>query len=297
MLKLSVKRDQAEQVETALLNSGALSCTYEDATDTPILEPAPGTAPLWPVVIVSGIFAQGSDKDIVTKMVTDALQLVDDVQITAELFPDSDWERSWMDEFKPVEITTELWIVPSFCEAPDASAINISLDPGLAFGSGTHPTTHLCLQWLAELDLKNKTVIDYGCGSGILAVAAALCGATAVYAFDIEAQALLATRDNAKRNGVADKITICHNDKDLPENIDIVVANILLAPLLELRSRFMQLLAEGGRFGASGLLSEQLPALAEAYALELRHSESEIRDQWAMYTAVKTGCVAAEPST
>jgi len=292
MLKLSIKRDQAELAEAALLDNGALSCTYQDATDTPIHEPAPGTAPLWPEVIVTGIFAQGSDSDIVTRLVTDQIRQFSDAQVTAESVPDTDWERAWMDEFKPVEITSALWIVPSFCEPPDSTAVNISIDPGLAFGSGTHPTTHLCLQWLAKQDLKNKLVIDYGCGSGILAIAAARLGAAKVFAFDIEAQALLATEENATRNGVAGKITICHSDKDLPQSVDIVVANILLSPLLELRSRFTDLLADGGKLGVSGVLSEQLPALAESYATELRHSESEQREQWALYTAVKHGFIS-----
>lgn len=292
LLKLNVAREQAELVETAMLDCGALSCTYQDATDTPIHEPAPGTAPLWPDVIVSGIFAQGTDRDIVTRLVSDQVRHFSAAQVTTETLPDTDWERAWMDEFRPVQITSGLWVVPSFCEAPDYSSVNISIDPGLAFGSGTHPTTHLCLQWLAKVDLKNKTLVDYGCGSGILAITAARLGASKVYAFDIEEQALLATQDNAARNGVADKITICHSDKDIPSNIDIVVANILLAPLLDLRSRFTELLAEGGKLGVSGLLSEQLPTLAAAYSAELRHSETEIRDQWAMYTAVKHGLMS-----
>jgi len=247
---------------------------------------------LWPEVTVTGIFAKGVDRDIISQLVTDQIRQFSDAQVTTETLPDTDWERAWMDEFKPVEVTKALWIVPTFCEAPDSTAINISIDPGLAFGSGTHPTTHLCLQWLAKQDLKNKRVIDYGCGSGILAIAAARLGAAMVYAFDIEAQALLATEENAERNGVVDKITICHSDKDLPIGVDVLVANILLAPLLSLRSRFTGLLADGGALGVSGVLSEQLPELAESYAAELRHCESEIREQWAMYTAVNQGFIS-----
>ena len=289
LLKVAVPRQHAEMIESSMLDSGAVSCTYQDATDTPIHEPAPGTAPLWPEVIVSGIYAPGTDPESATSSLRSRISAVTDADITSEALPDTDWERVWMEDFKPVKVAAKLWVVPTFCTAPDPSSVNIALDPGLAFGSGTHPTTHLCLQWLAKLDLSGKTVVDYGCGSGILAVAAAMMGATRVFAYDIDEQAFQATIENAERNGVADKITICHSDKDIPLNIDIVVANILLAPLLELRPRFGELLTDQGKLGVSGVLSEQIATLAAAYATQFRHSETEIREQWAMYTAVVQG--------
>lgn len=272
-----------------MLDCGALSCTYQDATDNPIHEPAPGTAPLWPEVIVTGIYAQGSDEDIATHLLKSQLSAFTDADITIEKLQDTDWERAWMEDFKPVQVGEKLWVVPTFCDSPDDTAVNIALDPGLAFGSGTHPTTHLCLQWLSRLNLKGKRVVDYGCGSGILAVAAAMMGAKEVFAYDIDAQAFQATEENAARNGVADRITICHSDNDIPSNLDIVVANILLAPLLELQSRFAMLLIEEGNLGVSGVLSEQIATLTSAYATQFRHSETEIREQWAMYTAFKQG--------
>ena len=289
LLKVSVPREHAELVESSMLDSGAVSCTYQDATDTPIHEPAPGTAPLWPEVIISGIYAPGTDPQSASALLSTLINPVTDAAITSEILPDTDWERAWMEDFKPVKVAEKLWVVPTFCTAPDQSAINIALDPGLAFGSGTHPTTHLCLQWLAKLDLNNKTVVDYGCGSGILAVAAAMMGASRVYAYDIDEQAFQATIDNAARNNVADNITICHSDRDIPPNIDIVVANILLAPLLELGPRFRELLTDQGELGMSGVLSAQVATLAEAYATQFRHTETAIRDQWAMYTAVTQG--------
>ena len=276
-------------VETAMLDSGALSCTYQDATDTPIHEPAPGTTPLWPDVIVTGIYAQKTDVDIAKHLLKSQISTFTDSDVTAESLQDADWERAWMDDFKPVQVGRKLWVVPTFCDAPDAAAVNIALDPGLAFGSGTHPTTHLCLQWLSRLDLEDKLVVDYGCGSGILAVAAAMLGAKEIYAFDIDTQAFQATLDNAARNDVADRVTICHSVKDIPSNVDIVVANILLAPLLDLQSRFSMLLKDDGKLGVSGVLSDQIATLASAYATQFRHSETEIREQWAMYTAVKQG--------
>lgn len=292
LLKVGVPRQQVEMVESAMLESGALSCTYQDAADTPIHEPAPGTAPLWPDVIVTGIYAQATDPDIATHLLRACVSSFTDAEITAEVLHDTDWERAWMEDFKPVKIADQLWVVPTFCDPPDAAAVNIALDPGLAFGSGTHPTTHLCLQWLAKLSLKGKVVVDYGCGSGILAVAAAMMGAETVYAYDIDAQAFQATIENAARNNVADKITICHSDRDIPANVDIVVANILLAPLLALQSRFNGLLTDHGQLGVSGVLSEQIATLAAAYATQFRHSETEIREQWAMYTAIKQGSMS-----
>jgi len=292
VLKVAVPRQHAELIESAMLEIGAVSCTYQDATDTPIHEPAPGTAPLWPEVIVSGIFTQGTDADIAASLLRSRISTLTDSDITSEVLPDTDWERAWMEDFKPVKVTARLWVVPTFCTAPDPSSINIALDPGLAFGSGTHPTTHLCLQWLAKQDLKDRTVADYGCGSGILSVAAAMMGAKRVYAYDIDPQAFDATIANARRNRVADNITICHSDKEIPPNIDIVVANILLAPLLELRPRFRELLTDQGKLGVSGVLSEQIATLAAAYATQFRHSETEIREQWAMYTAVVQGSMS-----
>lgn len=285
-------REHAEQVETAMLGSGALSCTFEDATDTPIHEPAPGTTPLWPDVVVTGIYSEVTDPDIAKLLVKNAISSFTDARVTSQALQDKDWERAWMDDFAPVQVGEKLWVVPTFCAAPDASAVNISLDPGLAFGSGTHPTTHLCLQWLARIDLNDKRVVDYGCGSGILAVTAAMLGAREVFAYDIDAQAFQATIANAESNNVADKVTICHSDKDIPANVDIVVANILLAPLLELKSRFGELLCEDGKLGVSGVLSDQVATLASVYATQFRHSETEIREQWAMYTAVKQGVMS-----
>ena len=192
LLKVAVPRQHAEMIESSMLDSGAVSCTYQDATDTPIHEPAPGTTPLWPEVVISGVYAQGTDADTAKSLLRSLISPVTDAGITAEVLPDTDWERAWMEDFKPVKVAAKLWVVPTFCTAPDPSSVNIALDPGLAFGSGTHPTTHLCLQWLAKLDLSGKTVVDYGCGSGILAVAAAMMGATKVFAYDIDEQAFQA---------------------------------------------------------------------------------------------------------
>lgn len=289
LVKVQVDRDVASSVESAMLDFGALSCTLEDAGDTPIHEPAPGRAPLWQKVDVSGMFPDNYDADILTSLLQNEIPSVLAEDIATENLQGQVWERAWMEHFEPQQVAGNFWVVPSFCKPPDPNAVNLSIDPGLAFGSGTHATTFLCLQWLAKHDLAGKTVLDYGCGSGILAIAAVLLGAKEVYAFDIDPQALVATEDNATRNSVADRIQICASDRELTKSVDVLVANILLAPLLELNSRFAQLLKEDGELGVSGVLAEQAATLAGAYAAHFQHGATEIREQWILYSARKNG--------
>lgn len=292
LLKVSVDRDRAEDVENALLQIGALSCTLQDATDTPIHEPGPGQVPLWGVVEVTGMFSDAVEPALLAHLLACEVSSIQQCDIAIKTLQGREWERAWMDDFAPRQISDSLWVVPSFCDAPDKSAINLMIDPGLAFGSGTHATTTLCLQWLAKQSLKGKTVIDYGCGSGILAIAAARLGARRVYAFDIEPQALIATRENAERNGVSDAIRICQTDRELSNleplgSVDVLVANILLRPLLDLDGRFFELLTERGQLGLSGVLAEQVPMLAGAYARRFQHRETEMHDEWVLYSAIK----------
>lgn len=289
LVKVQVDRNDAENVESALLKYGALSCTFEDAADTPIHEPLPGTTPLWNAVEITGMFAQSADGELIATLLQSEVTTVGRRDIALEDLQGRAWERVWMEDFKPIEINQNLWVVPTFCEPPNKDAVNISIDPGLAFGSGTHATTSLCLQWLGKLDLTNRTVIDYGCGSGILAVAAAMLGAKRVYAYDIDPQALLATEENAQRNQVAGQIEVCTKESDLVNDADVIVANILLSPLLDLPARFADLLAENGKLGLSGVLTEQVAMLASAYAARFHHCETEILDQWVLYSAKKQG--------
>ncbi len=289
LVKVRVDRDVAPQVESAMLEFGALSCTFEDAGDKPIHEPAPGQVPLWEKVDVSGMFPQNYDASLLSSLLKNEIPDVQEQDIVTENLQGQVWERAWMEHFEPQRVAGNFWVVPSFCEPPDPDAVNLSIDPGLAFGSGTHATTFLCLQWMAKQKLAGKTVIDYGCGSGILAIAAVLLGAKEVFAYDIDQQALVATDDNATRNGVADRIHICASDKELSGPVDVVVANILLAPLLELSGRFAELLKTDGALGVSGVLSEQVATLAGVYASNFQHSATEMREQWILYSARKNG--------
>jgi ribosomal protein L11 methyltransferase len=289
MVKVQVDRDVAPQVESAMLEFGALSCTFEDAGDKPIHEPGPGQAPLWDKVDMSGMFPQNYDASLLAALLCNEIPSLQAHDIETTQLQGQVWERAWMEHFEPQHIAGNLWVVPSFSEPPEPDAVNLTIDPGLAFGSGTHATTVLCLQWLTKQSLAGKTVIDYGCGSGILAIAAVLLGAREVYAFDIDQQALIATDDNATRNGVADRVQICATDRELPDSADVLVANILLAPLLELHRRFAELLKSDGALGVSGVLSEQAATLAGVYAEHFQHSATEMREQWILYSARKNG--------
>src|SRR5690606_7900421 len=224
--------------------------------------------PLWQQTRVTGMFPADADVDGIRAVLLAALELEHLPPHRVEILEDRDWTREWLKDFRPLRFGRRLWVVPTAYEPPEPEAVNLVLDPGLAFGTGTHPTTALCLEWLDRQPLEGASVVDYGCGSGILAVAAALLGAEDILATDIDPQALLATRDNAARNGVAERIRTC-----LPGELgdagdgtsDVVLANTLAGPLVELAPRIVRLLRGNGRLVLSGLLRSQAGEVAEAY--------------------------------
>jgi ribosomal protein L11 methyltransferase len=286
LLRLAVTEQAAETAEDLLLFNGALSCSLTDAADTPLLEPEPGQTPLWPELVITGMFDRTVDLQPLAATLGSTLgQQLHSIEVSP--LQDQQWERVWMRDFAPTQVSEKLWIVPSFAEPPDPAALNLTIDPGLAFGSGTHATTMLCLQWLAGQDLQNKTILDYGCGSGILAIAAAMLGARKVVALDIDPQACLATLDNAERNGVARQISVLEGEGDAGCDYDVVVANILLTPLLERVERFAEMLRPGGMLALSGVLGEQATQLRTVY--DVRFSQSEIvrLDDWLLYSAMR----------
>ena len=220
----------AAQFDDLLIELGAVAVTLLDNADQPLFEPPPGTTPIWEDTRVIGLFEDTVNIDLVIAALKSSVSVTPFPQIKTEVLEDKDWVREWMDSFKPMCFGERLWIVPSWLEAPHTDAVNMLLDPGLAFGTGTHQTTALCLRWLDEQDLEDKVVIDYGCGSGILAIAAALLGATRVYCVDNDPQALLATKLNAERNNVTDKIHV-FSPQNMPDvEADVLVANILAGP-------------------------------------------------------------------
>lgn len=287
-LQIPADPDNADQLEDLLMEMGADAVSMEDAADQPLYEPDPGTTPLWSQTTVTGLFQSDRDIDQLCADVRDAWhqatqQTLPDIDVT--LVEDKDWERAWMDDFEPLKFGERLWIVPSWHDAPDPDAANLMLDPGLAFGTGTHPTTALCLEWLDGQDMQNRQVTDYGCGSGILGLAALLLGADHVVGVDTDPQALDASRENARRNGVADDRLSLY----LPENepnaaVDVMLANILAQPLIGLAPHLAKLTKPGGDLVLSGILSHQAREVMAAYEPWFIMDEPEQREEWIRLT-------------
>ncbi|KTC90972.1 50S ribosomal protein L11 methyltransferase [Fluoribacter dumoffii] len=270
---------QIELLSEELEEFGALSIMLTDKNDNPVLEPEPGTTPLWPEVIIQALFSEVFQAQHTRDHIQ---QTYPEFTCTLEVLEDKDWERAWMDDFKPQRFGQRLWICPTWSTPPEPSAVNLMLDPGLAFGTGTHPTTALCLTWLEQADLSNKTVIDYGCGSGILSLAALKLGAAQLHAVDIDQQALQATQNNASANDLdEEKLSISLPD-ELSSPVDLIIANILLAPLITLKERFQQLLKPQGMLIVSGILEEQAPELLKAYASMFCAVHQENLNGWSL---------------
>ena len=251
-------------LEDALLFAGAVSLTYQDAADQPILEPGLHETPLWDQLVVTALFEAGVDTDQVLQQAQQFFgQPLPPWRV--EILEDRDWVREWMDDYRPMRFGQRIWVCPSWQTPPDPEAVNISLDPGLAFGTGTHPTTAMCLERLDGMSLAGKTAVDYGCGSGVLAIAALLLGAEKVIATDIDPQALKASRENAERNGVSDRLALYLPGEMPVLTADLVLANILAGPLVDLAATLTGLLQTGGRLVLSGLLAEQQQAVQQAY--------------------------------
>ena len=205
-----------------------------------------------------------------------------------EILEDKDWERQWMDRFEPLQFGSRLWVCPSWKPVPDPMAVNLMLDPGLAFGTGSHPTTALCLQWIAEQDWQGKTVIDYGCGSGILAIGAILMGAERVLGVDNDTQALTATKDNAQRNGIAAQAIPVFLPEDTPqEAVDVMLANILAGPLIEMAAHLAELTKVRGLITLSGILEHQADAVVEAYSPWFDMHTVVSKDEWVRIDGIK----------
>lgn len=289
-IRLNSTGADAEVIGDELTETGAVSVTFQDSHDTPIFEPLPGETRLWGDTDVIGLYDAETDMKAVVAQLQQHPLLGEHFVHKIEQIEDKDWEREWMDNFHPMRFGQRLWICPSWREIPDPDAVNVMLDPGLAFGTGTHPTTSLCLEWLDGLDLNGKTVIDFGCGSGILAIAALKLGAKEAIGIDIDPQAIQASRDNAERNGVSDKLTLYLSDKK-PQTLsaDVVVANILAGPLRELAPVIGSLPQAGGLLGLSGVLATQAEGVAEAYRDAFEIDEIAEKEEWCRITATKRG--------
>ena len=286
-LKLLTDQTHAEKLAESLQEWGAISITLQDAGDEPVFETHWQQTPLWSQVQIIGLFPEHTDTDDILARVRQSLGLAQTPVHKIDLLGDEDWAHSWMSHYKPLQVGRGLWVVPSWCTPPEPAAVNIILDPGLAFGTGDHPTTSLCLEWLAQQALAGKTILDYGCGSGILSIAALKLGAQAAYAVDIDAQALNVTRQNAIHNGIHKGLHVMQPSL-LPRDFqaDIVLANILMGTLIELAPEIQARVRSGGSLALSGMLAGQETEVRAHYEPAFALALNE-RQKWVLLTGHK----------
>ncbi|WP_154222526.1 50S ribosomal protein L11 methyltransferase [Marinicella rhabdoformis] len=284
-LTMSLPQPQVEAMDAMLTQLGAVGITYSDAEDAPIYEPLPGEMPLWEDIKVIALYDD-------LKLYEQSKQWLQvqfpQLEVLATKLKDQVWERVWMDHFKPMRFGQNSWVVPDGFDVVDESAVNLILDPGLAFGTGTHPTTALCLEWLDLHDVKDKRLVDFGCGSGVLAIMALLHGAKEVICVDIDDQAIEATLQNATKNGVADGIKVVQPDQVASiKNQHGVLANILAAPLMQLSTVFSEMLEDKGFIVLSGILAEQQKQVMDKYESCFVDIEGKIEQDWCRVSARK----------
>jgi len=292
-LTFTIGTADPEPFELALLAAGALSITLKDAADNPVLEPPPGATPLWPSVRLEALFDSATDCGHLER----ALRTDFGDELPAlrfETLEDRAWEREWLKDFRPMRFGERLWICPGG-QRPDTALVTrsavspciVELDPGLAFGTGTHATTALCLEWLDRCALDGARVIDYGCGSGVLAIAALKLGAREAVAIDIDPQALMATRDNAARNRVAERLIVQPADALVSQPARVLLANILADPLERLAPTLTRLVEENGELVMSGMLAHQADRVSDCYQSWFEMAPATVRDGWARLTGVR----------
>lgn len=285
--QLIISQTQSPIIELLFENLGAVAITLGDAGDEPLMEPGPGEMPLWQAVKVTGLFEGDTDSDQLRSDINQSLSSDVSRNLVLERIEDQDWERTWLERFKPMCFGKRLWICPSSHTVDAKDAVVIDLDPGLAFGTGTHPTTSLCLEWLDSANLTGKTVIDFGCGSGILAIAALKLGAAKAIAIDHDPQALLATEENAKLNGVEDRLETFDSTNYPTNSGDIVLANILANILISLSDQISPLVKPKGELILSGILESQWQEVAKCYQDTLDFNPPKNDAGWMLLTAVK----------
>jgi len=279
-----VARQHAPLVENLLQNEPVLAITLSDPADEPVLEPAVGETPLWSTVCVTALFPGDTPPEPLGKLLRLLPGVDRPAQVSVRKVADQQWERVWLKRFKPMQFGDNLCIVPGDMASPDGARYVVRLDPGLAFGTGTHPTTRLCLEWLDGHDFEGQTVVDYGCGSGVLGIAAAIKGAARVLCVDHDPQALTATRDNAGRNGVRERIITLTREEYQCTGADVVLANILAGPLIELAPVLLDSLRPGGLLVISGILEQQVEEVISAYTPQLERAQRTCEEGWMCLT-------------
>lgn len=281
-LHLTTDKEKAPLSELLFESLGALSVTFGDAADEPLLEPAPGESPLWQRTRVTALFPGNTDSNLLQREIE--RHLAEDIsrEVTLVWLEDQVWERAWMDDFHPMPFGRRLWVCPDGKRPEADDAIVVELDPGLAFGTGTHPTTSLCLQWLDSTPLQERSLLDFGCGSGILSVAALKLGAAGVTAIDHDPQALEATCRNAEKNRVSARLQVCDNSQLPNVRYDVVLANILAGTLIKLEPEIAAHTLPGGSIALSGILREQASEVSQAYAGDFRIDPPIILGDWVL---------------
>ncbi len=285
-INTTVSESLAEPLSDAFLEVNAASVTFQDAQNQPIFEPDLGTTPVWQQTKVIGLFDAKVDTQAIIQMLVNIQPDIPANRYKIEPLEDKDWVRAWMDQFSPMQFGKQLWIVPSWSQPPQPNAINLMLDPGMAFGTGTHPTTAMCLTWLDQHPPKGLKVIDYGCGSGVLALAAQKLGAHSVTGTDIDPQAILASQQNAERNHETIPFELVKTFQSEP--VDLLIANILAGPLKELAPEFNRLLKPEGTLVLSGLLATQANDLiAHFQAIGIQLTTFEQQEEWGLLAGKK----------
>ncbi|MFZ1869908.1 MAG: 50S ribosomal protein L11 methyltransferase [Steroidobacteraceae bacterium] len=281
-VSLDLGRLAADDAEAACLCCGAIAVTFVDADDresSPVLEPAPGEFRLWPAVRLAALFPPETDRDAVVRALSRSLG-VDPAQLRARAVADRAWEREWLRDFHAMRFGRQLWVCPRHERVDEPGAAVVVMDPGLAFGTGTHPTTALCLEWLDAHPPRDGAVVDFGCGSGVLALAALRLGARSASCFDIDPQALIATRDNASANHLSDRVRLCDSAAAIPRGADLLLANILSGPLVQLAPRFAEILRPAGALVLSGLMEQDVPEVELAYGKWFDMRTFRVRESW-----------------
>lgn len=284
-IKIDTTSEQSEQLEDLLMSVGALSVTLEDNADQPLYEPALGEIIRWDKTRLTGLFDANANMNDVVQLMENSVGKLPPHRI--EALEDKDWERAWMDNYHPIPFANRLWICPSWLPIPEEAKVVLKLDPGLAFGTGTHETTHLCLSWLDQADLAGKKVMDYGCGSGILGLAALLLGAESAMGIDNDPQALIASEDNAGRNGLAGQFPVYLPNQAPNDTFDILIANILAGPLISLSEAISQRVKPDGKLVLSGILANQSEEIKKAYEPWFHIPHIEQKGDWIRVDATK----------
>ena len=287
-LKIRVSSANALPLEEKLFAAGAVSVTYLGPKNLSIFVQETNQTPLWETIYIVSLFSQSTNLAPLISNLTQDSTVINPNDLKVKLVADQDWERKWMIDFEPIQFSDRLWICPSWISPPHPSAVNIILDPGLAFGSGTHPTTSLCLEWLDNNLKPNQIMVDYGCGSGVLAIAAALLGASKVYAVDNDPQAITATSNNMQKNSITNEIIQACQPKALPKiEADYLIANILAEPLIELSKKFSRLIKPKGQIALSGILEEQVEEIMVHYKPWFELEEPRKEEGWMLITGAR----------